>query len=536
MSDTNKTKKQLIDELKKLRQKVAELEAVKNDCRQAEQALLKSEEKYRLLVENGNDAIFIAQDEVLKFCNHKTEEMTGYTKEELAHLPFINLIHAADREMVLERHKKRLSGENPPSKYSFRIINRGGDQLWGQLNTVRITWQERPATLNFLRDITDEKRLESQLRHAQKMEAIGTLAGGIAHDFNNLLMAIQGNVSLMLFDMDGSHPHYEYLFNIENLIRSAAELTSQLLGYARKGKYQVTTLDFNQVVKATIGALGRTRKEITIRTELSEDLLAISADRGKIEQVLLKLFVNAADAMPGGGKLVLKTTNVTHADMKGKLYEPKTGNYVKLAVTDEGIGMDQQTQERIFDPFFTTKEMGRRGTGLGLASVYGIIKSHGGYIDVESEKGRGTILTIYLPASGQKISQTDKSADSTREGGGTILLVDDEEMVLNMSAKMLTKLGYTVLKAKSGEEAIAVYKRNKDRIDLVLLDMIMPGMSGKETYEKIRDINRNVKVLLSSGYSIDGQATEILKRGCSGFIQKPFRLEELSGKIREIMS
>jgi signal transduction histidine kinase len=229
------------------------------------------------------------------------------------------------------------------------------------------------------------------------MEAIGTLAGGIAHDFNNLLMAIQGYISLMLLDMDVSHPHREYLTNIEKQIRNAAGLTNQLLGYARKGKYFVQAFHLNPVVKETIATLARARKDITIHTELSEDPLVILADKGQIEQVLLNLFANATDAMPDGGDLFLKTTRVTHTEMQGRPYKPQPGYYVKLTVTDTGVGIDKPTQQRILEPFFTTKAMGR-GTGLGLASVYGIIKSHGGYIDVESDEGRGTTFTIYLPA------------------------------------------------------------------------------------------------------------------------------------------
>jgi two-component system cell cycle sensor histidine kinase/response regulator CckA len=518
--------------------RVTEVLCIGNDITQrkfAENALRESEEKYRLLVENANDAIFIAQDEVLKFCNHQTEKMTGYSKKELAKIPFANLICPADRQMVLDRHKKRLSGENPPSTYSFRIITKAGQESWVQLSTVRITWNGRPATLNFLRDITVQKKLESQLHNAQKMEALGTLAGGIAHDFNNLLMIIQGNTSLMLYDTETSHPHYEYLNTIEKQIKSAAELTNQLLGYARKGKYQVRTLNLNPVVEETLEGLSRTRKEITIQLELSENVFAVLADRGQIEQVLLNLFVNAADAMPDGGRLLIKTLNVTHKDMVGKLYEPKIGNYVQLTVTDTGFGIDKVTQDRIFDPFFTTKEMGR-GTGLGLASVYGIIKGHGGYIDVDSEKDHGTTFTIYLPAADQKVQEAERADDQMIEKNLTLLLVDDEAMVLDVGCRLLQKMGYTVLKAESGTEAVKVYKKNKDGVDLVILDMILPELSGGEVYDQIKAINPLAKVLLSSGYSVDGKATEILKRGCNGFIQKPFNMKELSAKIKEIMA
>ncbi len=385
-----------------------------------------------------------------------------------------------------------------------------------------------------LKDITESKRLEAQFQQAQKMEAIGTLAGGIAHDFNNLLMGTQGNISLMLLDMDSSHPHYERLKSIERQIQSGAKLTSLLLGYARKGKYEVKPVDLNQLVGETSDTFGRTRKEITIHQELAEDLFAIEADRAQIEQVLLNLFVNAGDAMSGGGDLILKTMNTTHDDMKGELYDPKPGDYVLLTVTDTGIGMDKETMERIFDPFFTTKEMGR-GTGLGLASAYGIIKGHGGYIEVDSKKGQGATFRIYLRASGKKVQKAVKTTDQLIKGTGTVLLVDDEEVILEVGKELLEGMGYRVLTAKDGKEAVEAYKKNRDEIDIVLLDMVMPNMGGGEAYDRMKEINPDIKALLSSGFSIDGEASDILERGCNGFIQKPFSMKELSGRIRNIL-
>jgi CheY-like chemotaxis protein len=353
------------------------------------------------------------------------------------------------------------------------------------------------------------------------LEAIGTLAGGLAHDLNNLLMTIQGNTSLILYETDTDNPHYESLTSIENAVKSGAKLTKQLLGYARKGKYVVRPINLNKVVEATSDTFGRARKEITLHLELAADLSLIVADENQIEQVLLNIFVNAADSMPEGGKVILKTINAAHEDMEGELYEPKPGKYVKLQIADTGVGMDEKTQEHIFEPFYTTKEMGRG-------------KSHGGYINVDSEKGIGTTFTIFLPASTKKIRKTIITEDRIVKGSGVVLFVDDEEMVLRTGAQMLKKLGYTVLEANSGREAIAIYKEQCDKIDMLILDMIMPNMGGGEVYDKIKQINPEVKVLLSSGYSIDGKATEILNRGCDGFIQKPFSMKELSLKIKEL--
>ena len=399
------------------------------------------------------------------------------------------------------------------------------------LSLLPVVEEEHKSIIIVLNDLSERKRMEAQILQAQKMEAIGTLAGGIAHDFNNLLMVIQGNASLMLLDVDPSHPHYEMLLGIVKQVQSGSKLTNQLLGYARKGKYEVKPFQLNQLAEETSKAFGRTRREITVHRELAEDLFPIEGDIGQIQQILMNLFVNAADAMPEGGGISLKTANIPHGDMKGKLYNPKPGDYVLLTVKDTGIGMDPKTVQHIFEPFFTTKELGR-GTGLGLASVYGIVKGHGGYVDVESEKGRGTTFKIYLPASKEEVYNTIEPPDHISKGTGTILLVDDEEMVLEVAEKLLKAIGYHVLTAREGREAIEVYKKHRETVDLVLLDIIMPHMKGGEVFDCLKEINPDIKVLLSSGYSIDGEAAKILERGGKGFIQKPFDLERLSETIR----
>ena len=399
--------------------------------------------------------------------------------------------------------------------------------------------EEEEEELVVLNDITERKRadeekkkLEAQLYQAQKMEAIGTLAGGIAHDLNNILMGIMGNISLALLDVDPIRPHYKNLKNIEQQSQSAAELTRQLLNFARGGKYKVKPTDLNELIKTGSEIFGRTKKEIKIYTKYQEKIWPVEADCGQIEQVLLNLCVNAWQAMPGGGELYLETENVTLHDT----YHIEPGRYVKISVTDTGVGMDEATRQRIFEPFFTTKEMGR-GTGLGLASVYGIIKNHGGHINVYSEKGEGTTFTIYLPASESEVSgQKSEISKDVRYGHETILFVDDEDMVIDVGEEILKRLGYKVLPAGSGKKAIDIYKANKDKIDLVILDMIMPDMGGGETCDRIKEINPDIKVLLSSGYSINGEASKILERRCDGFIQKPFGMQELSAKIKETLN
>lgn len=347
-------------------------------------------------------------------------------------------------------------------------------------------------------------------------------------------MGIQGNASLMLLETNPAHPNYQKLKTIEKSVQSGARLTRQLLGYAREGKYEIKPISLNQLMKETSDTFSMTKKEIRIHQELAEDLFGIRADQGQIEQALLNLYVNATDAMPGGGDIFLKTINVKHKDIKKKPFKAKPGNYALLTIRDTGTGMDKETMKRIFEPFFTTKGLAK-GTGLGLASTYGIIKAHGGYIDVDSEKGHGTTFYVYLPASKKRLEKPIKSTGQIIKGRGVILLVDDEEIILDVDVQLLEALGYTVLKAKGGREAVEIYKENKDKINIVLLDIIMPDMSGGQVYERIKEINPDIKVLLSSGYNIEGQATEILERGCDGFIQKPFNMKELSHSISKIL-
>jgi signal transduction histidine kinase/CheY-like chemotaxis protein/putative methionine-R-sulfoxide reductase with GAF domain len=391
------------------------------------------------------------------------------------------------------------------------------------------------GVVHVARDITDQKKMEAQFRQAQKMEALGTLAGGIVHDFNNLLTGIQGRTSLMLIDTNSSHPHYAHLKGIEEHVISSAGLTKQLLGFARGGKYEVKPMNLNELVDRSSNMFGRTKKEIKIHKKFQEKISIVDVDGGQIEQVLLNLYVNAWQAMPESGELYIKTENITLDENYVKPFKVKEGEYVKISVTDTGVGMDKKTMERIFDPFFTTKEMGR-GTGLGLASVYGIIKNHGGIINVYSEVDEGTTFNIYLPVSFKKAQKKKELHEEIIKGKETILVVDDEDMIIAVSKEMLGNMGYEVLTAKSGKEGIKIYKENKDKIELVILDMIMPDMGGGETFGQLKEINPKIKVLLSSGYSIHEKATRLLARGCDGFLQKPFNIKQLSQKIREILN
>jgi two-component system cell cycle sensor histidine kinase/response regulator CckA len=509
----------------------------------AEEALRESEERFRELAELMPETVFeVNLEGNLTFVNRNAFNYFGYTPQDLKKgLKSFDMIIPKDRERARDNVAMILSGEKTGIN-EYTALRKDGSIFPVMIHSAPIFKEGKPVGLRgFIVDITERKKaeverrkLEVQFQQAQRFEALGTLAGGIAHDFNNLLMNIQGNTSLMLFEIKDGHPFFEPLKKIEQQVKSGALLTRQMLGYARKGKFNAKPVDLNQIVNESAETFGRTRKEITIQREFDVDLFSVEADQGQIEQVLLNLYVNAADAMPGGGKLILKTKNENHLNIKGNHYSPRPGNYVQLTVTDSGIGMDNQTLERIFDPFFTTKGMGR-GTGLGLASVYGIVKSHDGYIDVESEQGHGTTFTIFLPATEKGVEDNAQSDAKLIKGSGTLLIVDDEELVLDVGVNMLEKLGYTVLAAKNGTEAVDIFEANKDKIKMIILDIIMPDMGGGEVYDKIKAINPDVKVLLSSGYSVDGQAIELLERGCDGFMQKPFTMEELSGKITQIL-
>jgi nitrogen-specific signal transduction histidine kinase/ActR/RegA family two-component response regulator len=392
-----------------------------------------------------------------------------------------------------------------------------------------------PHIISITRDITESKLVASKLQQIQKFEAIGTLAGGIAHDFNNLLMGIQGRASLISLDLDASHPHREQIHAIEEYIRSATNLTQQLLGFARGGKYEVKPVDINELVRGSSAMFGRTKKEIRIHTKCQASPLVVEADRRQIEQVLLNLYINAWQAMPpNGGELYLETKTVTMDEASCKSHQVKPGRYVKVSITDTGTGMSEAIRLQIFDPFFTTKEKSR-GTGLGLASAYGIIKNHGGVITVYSEVGQGTTFNIYLPVS-VKAAHRDVPMDGELiKGSATILLVDDEELIIDVAQAMLERLGYRVEVCMGGQEAVKKITDMGDEIDLVILDMILPGMDGGATFDCIRQIQPHMPVILSSGYAINGHADKIMRRGCNGFIQKPYNISELSQKIKKVL-
>jgi len=506
-----------------------------------EKRLSESEEMYRNLLGNISEALFeVDENGIVRFISPGIERIVGYRPSELCGRHFMQFIYPEDRAMLLEQFQMVSKNILEPSEY--RLIDKNGEIRWIVSSSRPIFRDGEFRGLNgVMTDIHERKIAQEALKNqqelllqAQKMEAIGTLASGIAHDFNNLLMGIQGRASLLLMESEAGRPDYEHLKGIEQCIQSAAGLTQQLLGLARGGKYEVTPTDLNALVQNSVDIFGRTKKEIKITTRLDPELRIVEVDRTQIEQVLLNLLVNAWQAMPDGGDIAIRTQNIDLLAGDARVFHVAPGRFVRIGVSDSGIGMDETTKSRIFDPFFTTKEMGR-GTGLGLASAYGIVKNHGGIITVYSVKGSGSTFHVYLPASEKSIEIKKDAAEEVPGGSETILLIDDEEMILDVARQMLESLGYQVLTANSGGPALELYRENSKRIGAVVLDMIMPQMSGGRVFEGLKAIDPGVRVLLSSGYSINGQAMEILARGCRGFIQKPFTVKELALKVREVL-
>ena len=509
--------------------------------KRAEEALHISEEKYRLLFENASDAIFVAQDEMIKFPNPQLSLLTGYSPEELTSKPFKHFVHPEDSDMVVEMHKKRLQGHNVPSTYSFRAITKTGEILWVEVNKVIITWEERPASLSFLRDITQQKKIEAQLLQAQKMEAIGQLAGGVAHDFNNLLTAIIGYGHLLKNEAGKDDRMSSYVGQILSAAERAAILTNDLLTFSRKQIINPKPVNLNKIIKDMESLLLRViGEDIELSTVLRDTDLIIMADSTQIDQILMNLATNAQDAMPKGGRFIISTDLM---ELNGEYIKAygygKPGTYALLSVEDTGTGMDGKTRERIFEPFFTTKEVGK-GTGLGLSMVYGIVKQHDGYINVYSEPGRGTTLKILLPLIQSKVeelkSEELKSYDLIKAKGGTetILIGEDDKQVRSLLKEILFKAGYKIIEAVDGDDTVEVFTKNKDDIHLLILDVIMPKKNGKEVYAEIKKVRSDMKVIFVSGYSAD----VIYKKGILevglNFISKPVSPDELLKKVRDV--
>jgi two-component system cell cycle sensor histidine kinase/response regulator CckA len=508
--------------------------------KEAEEALRQSEDKYRQLFEMESDALFLIDDETgaILEVNAAAQALYGYSRDELLSLkntelsaePEANLAETpADERQIPLRHHRRKNGTVIPVEITARHFELGG----------------RGVHVAAVRDISSrvaaeeqKRKLEAELLHAQKMEAVGTLAGGIAHDFNNLLQAVQGYAELLLVKMNANDPGIAELKEIVRAAQKGSELTRQMLTFSRKVESNKRPLDLNHELEQVKGLLERTLpKMIEIELMLAENLRLVNADRGQIQQIVMNLAVNAKDAMPEGGRLIIRTESV-FLDQTCCRNNPGVtpGQYVTLTVSDTGHGMDDFTLKHLFEPFFTTKETGR-GSGLGLAMVYGIVKSHDGHITCRSKVGAGATFTIYLPALEHRAETQDARdvEESLRGGTETVLLVDDDELVRDFTKRILEQVGYTTMTAGDGEMAVATYVLHKQAIDLVLLDLIMPGMGGKKSLEKILQINPHARVLLMTGYAANGSSEGLLATGAKDLLRKPFKTKDLLNTIRKVL-
>lgn len=507
--------------------------------------LLSTEYRYQHLVQNSPDIIYILDaDGRFTFVNAAVHRLLGFMPESLYGRPFSDIVHEDDRERipVCISTSKFPADESVPLQLKLRIQGDEDRFKFFEITHTRLNLNLMPINVSeetdviygIARDITYRKQLETQLVQAKKMEALGNLASGIAHDFNNVLMGIMGYASLMLSELSPDHPHYAKLQSIEQHVRSGANLTRQLLNFAKGKTGDVAPVNLNELLEKTAQMFGRTKKELTIIQRFDPSLWAAAVDAGQIERVFLNLYLNAWQAMPNGGTLTLATENRNLTNASAEIYRLPPGRYVAITVSDTGVGMEEEVVQRIFEPFFTTKEP-ENGTGIGLASVYGIIKNHKGSISVTSRKGHGTTFTILLPATDMPARCEETPVGVLLPGTETVLLVDDEQTMLDVGVEILEAMGYTVLSARSGAEALRQYEDQGHLIDIIIADLIMPEMNGQELCAEIRRRNPSAKILISSGYGIEGEASDSLRTICDGFIQKPFAMTELSQKLREIL-
>ena len=517
---------------------ISELCGISTDIqarKEAEKSLKESEERFRVALEANPDPVLLCnRHRRVVYCNPAFTRIFGWTREESIGRRLDDFIPEADRNELSILVRKLWSRKTLPA-VEIHHLTKINQQL-----SVEITGgvysdaggEPAGCVLN-IRDISEQKRLQRQIRQAQRLESLGRLAGGIAHNFNNLLMGIQGSVELIKMDCSPEDRSNSNLLNITKCVNSGAELTHQILGMARGGKYAPEPLDINEIIRYCLEDLSRSASQIQMNWNLEKSAWEIQADRVQIRMVISTLFGNARQAMPQGGFLFVSSENVELRD-EAILHNLQPGRFVKISVSDNGRALDINAQEHIFDPFYATLSV-TTGEGLGLAAAYGIARNHGGTITIDSIQGKGTTFHIYLPAVVDESPVADEKTIPRKRKSQTVLLVDDEKIVAQVGAAMLEKMGFEVLVAYDAEAALKVFKKNRDNVGIVLLDMIMPGMGGEEAYLEFKAIDPQIKILLCSGYSIHGGASRIMDLGCDGFIQKPFSIKELSTKVQEII-
>jgi PAS domain S-box-containing protein len=508
--------------------------------KRVEEALQESEEKYRSVVENAKEAIFISVDGMIKFANRRASELSGYSIEEFGSRHFIEFVHPDDNHLMVERYPQGMEHIDVPKTTTLRVVFKQGDIRWVKLSEVLITWEGRPAILSFLTDITNIRRLEVEQQRVQKLESVGLLAGGIAHDFNNILTAILGNISLAGAEAAPGSELRNGLEQAEKASLRAKDLTQQLLTFSKGGAPITRLSSLTQLVKDTAGFALR-GSNVKCRFSILADLWHAEIDSGQVSQVIHNLVINAQQAMPSGGSIELRAENFVLSEKQriGSGLPLLEGNYVRVIVADHGSGISAEHLEKIFDPFFTTK---KTGSGLGLATSFSIARNHGGHLSVESEPGSGSTFYLYLPASTQTAAPKParKVASKAVVGRARILVMDDEQGVREIAGRMLTHLGYADIEfATDGAAAIKLYKaamKSGKPFTVAVLDLtIAGGMGGIETVQKLLKIDADVRAIVSSGYAGDSAMAEYRGYGFSGMVAKPYTLEQLRKALQDVM-
>ena len=517
--------------------------------KQAEEELKRSRERYKTVFENSAEAtIIIEKDTTISMANKEFEKLSGYSKEEVENkMSWTQFVSPKDLDKMRQYHvERRKENGNPPRTYEFDFIDREGN-ISNIITNVDLLPNSEKSIASFL-DITARKKaererekLQDQLLQTQKLESIGTLAGGVAHDFNNILTVIIGLSQLVLSRTSKADPNYGNLESILNSAERAADLTRQLLLFSRKQEMDFEIIDLNDTISSLRKMLDRLISEdIKMHNKFTYELWPIKADTSQIEQVITNLVVNARDAMPGGGDLMIRTQNIEIDEERAKtIPDLSPGRYVCMEIEDTGHGIDEDIQENIFDPFFTTK--GRaKGTGMGLSVVHGIIKKHNGVINVESEPGEGTIFRIYLPAAREEaeheLQKEAETFDKYKGRGETILLVEDEKSFLDYLENALETYGYNIYSTQNGEQALKIFKKHRDEIELLLSDVVMPDTNGIEVADRCKALKDNLKVILSSGYSDDKVNPARIREKGYKFIQKPYGVLKILKSLRDILS
>lgn len=534
-----------------VRERTSELEASSKrlkqeivERRKAEDAIRRSEEQYRLVVENTNEGIAIVQDGTFRLVNPKLVEILGFSQEELLSKHFDNLVHPEDRLMVITRHRQRTMGKAVPNSYPFRVIDGEGKIKWLEINAVKIFWNGRPATLNFLTDITgrirmeeDRKKMEAQLSQTQKIEALGTFAGGIAHDLNNILYPIIINIEMLLADAEEGSDIHDTLKQILGAAYRQRDLVKQILAFSRGSEQKMKPVRVGPLLQETFSLLRSSLPStIELRSHIDAGPDTVMGDPTQIQQIILNLSKNAAESLDAQKGVVEVGLTRTRLEPVEPFQSLKPGDYLKLTVRDTGRGIPPRIIDRLFEPFFTTKEVGK-GIGMGLPVAHGIAKKLGGSITVESEPGKGSIFTVYLPAVEEQPRSKPDSGQKQRRPGRkrAILLVDDEQIILSSMQRVLERSGYSVVTARSGQEAVELFEDDPQRFQLVITDLTMPGIDGRELVKRIMATRPKTPVILSTGYGDVITEQEAKSLGIRYMLLKPPNTGELRSVIHRVL-